>query len=425
LVNSNWDKKHSKLPITNHYLLNMPTLDTLLTLTEKFSGSDIITLHPERCLNTRFRALDCSLCADVCPAEGAITVANGKPALDNNACLRCGLCLHRCPTEAFTKFDGLSSNLAKIVAALPAGPVDLLCPQHPHPERGPASQAVQTQRCLAALSPVTLLELSTLKKEIWLDDTPCAGCPLGRVHPAIEKTITEANSWVALLEAADSILLRTEMQESPAAVQRPVYDAGRPPVSRRGLFGTFKQTGQEIAAAEEKVAMVKAGKSAPVSERLPQAIPPQRAKILSILEKFSPGQLPITNYQLSIINYQLPIANLRIDPTRCTACALCAKFCPTGALKFLSDGESFALTFQPALCLGPDCNICVLACPEQAIATQPLADAPTVFAKKSLAAGDLTSCQRCKQPIARGPNLPTTCFACRGSTNKSWLSYIQ
>jgi len=144
----------------------MSTFDTLLSLAEKFSGSEAITLHPERCLNTRFRPVDCSLCADICPAEDAIAVTNGKPSLNNEACLQCGLCLHRCPTEAFTRPDDLSATLVKTVAALPDGSMDLACPQHPQAELGPTSQAVQTHRCLAALSPVTLLELSSLKKDL-------------------------------------------------------------------------------------------------------------------------------------------------------------------------------------------------------------------------------------------------------------------
>ena len=398
----------------------MSTLDTLISLTRKFPGSEAITLHPERCLNTRFRAVDCSLCADICPAEDAITVTHGKPALDDNACLHCGLCLHRCPTEAFTQPDDLSGKLVKTAVALPAEPVDLICPQHPQPEHGPAPQAVQTHRCLAALSPATLLELSTLKKGVWLDDTHCAGCPLGQVHPAITQAVSEANSWASLLKNSAPILLRTDdTAVIRPAIQRPVYSAAAPTVSRRGLFGAIKQAGQEFAAAEEKVEMVKAGKSVPVPERLSHAIPHQRAKILSIVEEYSPVQ-PLRSACESLIA-NLPIYNLHVDPTRCSACTLCAKFCPTGALKFLSDGASFALTFQPSLCLGPDCSICLPACPEQAVSAQPVTESRNLFTKKSLAAGDFTPCQCCQQPIAHGPDLPDTCFACRHRTNAADL----
>jgi ferredoxin len=229
----------------------MSTVNTFLPLPQQFSG-EVITLHPERCLNIRFRAVNCSLCADACPAEDTITVTGGRPALDNDACLYCGLCLHRCPTEAFTRHDVMPTKSIKMVATLSSGSVGLECPQHPQPAYGPAVQAVQTKRCLAALSPAELLELTTQGREIWLYDTPCAKCPLGKVHSLIKQSVAEANSWSSLLEKATSISLRTGQDEAPLANQSPIYDASQPSISRRDLFGSFKKMGQELAAMEKK-----------------------------------------------------------------------------------------------------------------------------------------------------------------------------
>jgi Pyruvate/2-oxoacid:ferredoxin oxidoreductase delta subunit len=405
-----------KIQILTFQSQEMSTVNTLLALTQQFSG-EVITLHPERCLNSRFRAVDCSLCADACPAEGAITVTGGRPALDNDACLYCGLCLHRCPTEAFTRQDAMPTKLIKTVATLSYGSVDLVCPQHPEPAYGPATQAVQTKRCLVALSPAELLGLTTQGREIWLDDTPCAKCPLGKVHTLIKQSVAEANSWSSLLEKTSSISLRTGQDEAPQANQRPIYDADQPSISRRDLFGSFKKMGQELAAIEKKVEMVKGGQSVPVLERLPQSLPRQRTEILSILDQgllTTDNQLPVTNTYPSF-----SVADVQIDPTRCTACGHCARFCPTGALGFLNDDESFALTFQPSFCLGQDCNICDLACPEQAINTKAATPSSGILAKKSLTAGKLGPCQRCRQPIAKGSDLPDICFVCRSNRNLS------
>lgn len=395
----------------------MSGLEPLLALAEKFSGGQGISLHPERCLNTRFRAIDCSLCAELCPADNAITVTNGQPSLSNEACLRCGLCLHACPTAAFTQPDALPVKLVKTVAALPAGPVDMVCPQHPHPERGPAPQAVQTQRCLAALSPAVLLELAAQGREIWLDDTPCAGCVLGKVQPALAQSVAEANGWSRLLARSRPIYLRTGQPEPQPASERPVYPADRLPVSRRGLFSALKKTGAELAAAEEGEAMLKTGKSVPVVNRLPHAVPRRRAKILDILNTHprNPASAPQTSLPAQP-RPAIPVLEVGIKPDLCTACGLCARFCPTEAIRFLSDGEQFALVFRPGLCLGPACNICVPACPEQAVFTREAAVSADLLAKKSLHAGDLAACQKCGEPIASGPGLPKTCFACRPKT---------
>jgi Na+-translocating ferredoxin:NAD+ oxidoreductase RNF subunit RnfB len=39
----------------------------------------------------------CSTCAERCPIEGAITVANGIPRVNPAACTGCGICHDLCP----------------------------------------------------------------------------------------------------------------------------------------------------------------------------------------------------------------------------------------------------------------------------------------------------------------------------------------
>jgi ferredoxin len=62
----------------------------------------------------------------------------------------------------------------------------------------------------------------------------------------------------------------------------------------------------------------------------------------------------------------LPIADVLITDA-CTACGLCAQFCPTEALSFVSDDEYYVLNFSAALCLGKDCSLCVIGCPTDAV----------------------------------------------------------
>ncbi len=388
----------------------MSITDFLLTLSQQFE-TDTIAVQPAACLNARFRGADCTRCADICPAETAIAVTNGQPAISNDACLHCGLCLHRCPTGAFIRPDGFSRKLIRTAAIIPTGPIELICPQHPNPTLGATPHAIQTHRCLATISSATLLELITAGKDIGLDDSYCIDCPLGAVQPELTQTAAEANSWGALLEDVGAVYLRSE-QPDTAAVTRQLFDAARPPLSRRSLFGAIKpQTAPAVDTQTEATALIKPGRNISPVDRLPQSLPPERASILNILSsrtQASPKTVPRTNASL------LPVAAVQVDPTRCTACGLCAKFCPTGAIKFLSDGESFALTICPETCLGLACNICRLACPEQAvITTTPVKVTPAVLSKRSLIAGELTYCDRCRTPIAHGPNLSTTCFACR------------
>lgn len=53
----------------------------------------------------------------------------------------------------------------------------------------------------------------------------------------------------------------------------------------------------------------------------------------------------------------------RIDPSRCTACGLCAGVCPSNAVEFNEEAHIFKL--DPARCM--ECGLCVKACQEAAI----------------------------------------------------------
>ncbi len=398
----------------------MDVVGSFLNISDYFSGEEI-TLHAQRCLNTRYRQIGCTLCADACPAANTIVIDPGPaPIINHETCVHCGLCLHVCPINAFSRPDPTLARLPKTAAQLPADAITLICPEHPEPAIGQTDIAVQTKRCLAALSPAHLLPLTRQGKTILLDDSPCADCPIGHVHPYIEQSVARANAWAAILSTYTPILLQTHQTTDVPPATQTVVDVDRPPISRRGFFQSITQLGKEsvgAALAEEPVDPAALGRFVPVSERLPHFVPAQRVKILSFLD----AQISedITTAKPVPLNHSdtgdLPASDVVVDVEKCTACKLCARFCPTGALTFISDERNFALGFHAALCLGDDCGICVHACPENAIELKKILPTPTLLSKKPryLAAGELTSCAMCGQPIAAGENHPSTCFACR------------
>jgi ferredoxin-type protein NapG len=43
------------------------------------------------------RSSFCTVCSEQCPVEGAISVVNGKPIINDQTCTGCGVCHYACP----------------------------------------------------------------------------------------------------------------------------------------------------------------------------------------------------------------------------------------------------------------------------------------------------------------------------------------
>jgi Fe-S-cluster-containing dehydrogenase component len=91
----------------------------------------------------------------------------------------------------------------------------------------------------------------------------------------------------------------------------------------------------------------------------------------------------------------------------CTACAACARACPTGALKIIknADETAFNLTFSVRNCIG--CDICTHVCNWAAINVNHAPTYAQVFSQPTLVlqAGGLVKCEQCGILMAAQPEL--------------------
>ncbi len=404
-------------------MVNEPAL--LDTLLPQFGGPPV-AIQTEFCLNARYRQAGCRLCLEACPTQAIrlghfdphITAGQMLPQLEADLCVHCGLCLHVCPTDVFSQPDPPEATLAQTLANLPDAPLALVCVPHPNPATtaAPVAAIVRHQRCLAALSLSQLIDLShNGQRALWLDDTPCAECPLGRVQPLIAQTAQTTNRLLEAFGRRPVIHTHLSQPETLAAETQKValIEGNQPKFTRRGLFGAMGQLAQQSAAkaAAANPAPPVTG-PLPVSQRLPHHLPNSRKRLIQQLAQL--GQ-PLDEPTASV---GLPFANVKIDSSICSACGLCARFCPTEALRLVTDEARFGLSFQPALCLA--CDICAAACPEQAISfSRHLTPTLLVAAKPGwLVVGPLTACAGCGQPTAllslKSEPKPY-CYSCRQS----------
>jgi len=363
-----------------------------------------VRVAPERCLNRRHKDSKCALCL-ACPT-GAVTAAAMSVQVSAEKCVGCGLCASACPTEAFSVQGPALADLLRLSAGGRGAVVEVACPQRSPLEKSRSSAgAVLRLSCLAWLSPSLLVAmLAQGITGLWLDDTACTGCPIGSAHETIGRAVDTANRLLALLGRPPAIALYTG---SPERLGKPhdlaVWDPLRPVYSRRDLFTAFRRVATQTAVTVAEQAM-----PAPVPGKLPQHLPVQRALLSAALPRLLVEGAPPGSVS------GLPVGKIEVSEA-CTACGLCARLCPSGALVFAQSQEEYSLSLSVPKCLGEACRLCRLICPVQAVGfAEPVSPADLVAeAPLTLRAGRIVACSRCGAPTAAAADGQAVCHACQ------------
>ena len=370
------------------------------------------SLRAGRCLNNWYRDANCSRCADSCPVA-AISLSEGGARV-SDACVYCGVCLRVCPTELFGEVLSPEDQILPRVTPRRCDVWELACPlaqaengAQKGEKRGffarflatgskkqaflsqlPEANRLITPRCLGALGVDHLLQIASQGGgQVWLNDAACAECPVGHAWQQMARCVAEANSWLAAFGRPPAVFLasRALPAEAPPPQVKPAVRVAAPQPRRAFFRQLLGLEGEETAVKGYTLR--------------------RRQRLLPILASWkpAPAEIPLQG---------LGVANVQVDERLCSACGLCARACPTGALRFLADEEMFGLLFTAASCV--DCGICARICPETAVtfADSMAPDELTAAAPKRLLLGPLQKCPDCPGYIAAN-SVHEQCFVCR------------
>jgi formate hydrogenlyase subunit 6/NADH:ubiquinone oxidoreductase subunit I len=194
-----------------------------------------------------------------------------------------------------------------------------------------------------------------------------------------------------LLEAWGKAERLTSISELASPLERPLWEATNPPLSRRDMFRMLAQQG--------KVAMARAIENEPTKAgRRPGRDHLRLMGAIAHLPAPQPGYTGSLN--------DLDFGWISVSEA-CTACAVCARACPTNALQFEKneDATSFTLQFSAHNCVA--CEMCLHVCAPSAMTVDRTPTFAQIFGEEivTLQEGELVKCERCGILMAARTNV--------------------
>lgn len=304
----------------------------------------MITLNASRCVRSLAKESFCNKCEVVCPSEAIVVASNPLPSINYSLCVGCGVCDAICPNEALTLDSFNSSDF--FFSFLEDKESVISCRKN--------------VPCIAALNVENLISAVLLKKEIVFDMGYCDECAIAHKCKSQIISIYEEASY--MLEAIESqaviklanLRYEKQQEEVQESSRRELFSK----INLQGISKAKSEFEKEVQRATDElvehtlqnsdIALLKKKRITDRRKLLFSAI--KRTKKPSIYHVVDANEMSFTSMKL-------------LDKESCTACQMCYRVCPSGALS--SDIKNSKIDFDPFLCI--KCNTCHDVCEPKAI----------------------------------------------------------
>ena len=358
----------------------MPNLKDIVDVAQALE-SKAVRVVADRCVVVRNRHASCRRCVKACPAD-AIMVRNNELTLDNSACVSCSACTVVCPVEALVPLDPADAELAAGAArsadAL-GGCAVIACARIASKEQGDPSKYTIVP-CVARVDEGVLVELAAAGVErIVLVDGTCRTCKYRDTEPGVDEAVEQARRLIAAMGGTAKVERASEFPAEALLEDR----ASLYGQERRGFFSrssrrareasvktaevmVFKEFEQRMPSLRERLGVTAAG-------AMPWLVAQRRERLMDSLDQLGePAVETIDSRQFGTVS---------IDEEQCSACGMCAVFCPTGALKKSDerpeDGVGSYLEFQAFDCA--NCRMCADVCMKKCLTVSSEVPADELF----------------------------------------------
>lgn len=340
----------------------------------KFAAMDAraITVHQERCAKVRNRNVACLKCAAAC-TTGCISVVDGELVIDAAKCVGCGTCATVCPTCALeARHPSDAALLASCEQAMRNGIATVACAQYALAlgdivDRATFAEVV----CLGRVDEALVAQLVARgAREVRLLCGACDRCEqrYGRSTAELvaDTATTLLGAWGSVARVrvssevpADLLAEGGTAAEAAARLEaRFAHGCGNPRISE------VVRTCEDVGSGADPLFSVAAEPASfqmphvMADGTLPHFLPDRRERLLDALMELGEPQDGVISTRLW--------GCVVIDGTKCSACRMCATFCPTGAIRKFDEADgAFGVEHFPGDCV--KCMSCRDICPEQAI----------------------------------------------------------
>jgi len=354
----------------------------------------MLHLSAGSCIRSLSVESQCNKCEVVCPTQAIVVGNNPLPSINFSSCVECAACDAICPSEAL-KLDTFNST--DFFFDFVESKETLISCRKNVP-------------CIAALSVEHIISIAVLKKEIVFDMGYCDTCEIAATcHKQIIQNYEEA-----------SYLLEAMQNNAQIKLENICYEEQEKESDRRSFLGALnlKTVAKVKNSFEQEV--IKAGdelvehtlQKADIALLKRKKIPEKRKIFFTAIKRAEkPSVFHIVDAnEVSFTSQKV------MDEELCTACQMCYRVCPTGALT--SDIKNSKIDFDPFLCI--KCHICHDVCEPDAITLSSSYNIKEFFEPtvQNLITFKVRRCDECNVIFSTNAN-ETLCYRCKAEEEEA------
>ena len=348
----------------------------------------LIQLDASKCVRSLSVESECNKCEVICPTNAIVVGEAPLPSINFSACVGCGGCDGACPNEALSLDDFSATNFFFEFIE----------------DKENLISCKKNVPCISALSVEALISIAVLKKEVVLDMGHCEGCELAHTcEKQIRQNQEEASYLLEAMENDATITL-----ENVAYVKNDAISKRRDFLNAVNLktVGKVKHEfeNEVTKASDELTEHTLQNKDIALLKK--KRITDRRKILFTAIKRVeTPSQFHIVDAnEVSFTSQKI------MDEAKCTACQMCYRVCPTGALT--SDLKNSKIDFDPFMCI--KCHICHDVCEPDAITLSGSYNVKEFFEPvvQNLVAFNVRRCDECNTVFSTNSD-DKLCYRCK------------